>query len=131
MNNWALIFISVTGSLSRRKSGGIVFLVKTEIQKYVKVDSEPKSKLILKCKISSNLVGTNTDLHCGVVYIPPNGSRYASDKLFAEIQGEKYMYTAQIITKYSYLEIFILAPVRNSIKCTLTSLSVEDTISIC
>ena len=81
--------------LSRRKSGGIVLLVKKQLQKFVKVETRSYSKLVLWCTISKELMLTNNDLHCGAVYIPPISSKYANDDPFSELQREIIRYCMQ------------------------------------
>ena len=73
------IYFNNRENLSRRKSGGIVLLVKKELQKFVKVESMHNSNLVLWCTISRDLMQTDKDVYCGIVYIPPIGSRYANE----------------------------------------------------
>lgn len=74
--------------LSRRKSGGIVLLIKNEIQKYIKIDTKQDSKLVQWFSISGVISPTNETISCGVVYIPPYGSRYAHEDPYVELQRE-------------------------------------------
>lgn len=82
------IYYNNRENLSRRKSGGIVLLVKTELEKYVEVDFLHSSKLVLWCKISHEILSTDKDVYCGVVYIPPIGSKYANEEPYVELQRE-------------------------------------------
>ena len=75
-------------NLSQRKSGGIVLLVKKELQKFVKVESRHNSNPVLWCTISRDLMQTDKDVYCGIVYIPPIGSRYANEDPYTELQAE-------------------------------------------
>lgn len=63
-------------------------LVKKELQNYIKVNHAHSSKLVLWFSISHELLSSDQDLHCGVVYIPPIGSKYANEDPYAEIQAE-------------------------------------------
>ena len=79
-------------TLSRRKSGGIAVLVKNSISDFVHVETQSFSKLILWFTISRTLTTLQEDIHCGVVYIPPRGSRYAHEEPFAELEKEILRY---------------------------------------
>jgi hypothetical protein len=41
----------------------------------------------LWCKISSKLMNLNSDLLLGIVYIPPEYSRYSSPDAFSQIEN--------------------------------------------
>ena len=79
-------------NLSRYRSGGIALLVKNDISSYVSVDKSSKSSLIKFFSISKQIYNSQTnddeDLLCGIVYIPPNGTKYAHKDPFFEIQNE-------------------------------------------
>ncbi|MCW4346970.1 MAG: reverse transcriptase domain-containing protein [Candidatus Thiodiazotropha endolucinida] len=73
---------------SRNRSGGIALLIKDAIVPYIKVHANI-SELILSFTIQHAVhrdANTNEDLICGVVYIPPYGSKYAAEDPFLEIQ---------------------------------------------
>ena len=72
--------------LSRRRSGGIVLLVKNDFAHYVKVDNTNLSKLILSFSVSHDIL--NLDIDFGVGYIPPHGPKFASDDTYMELQRE-------------------------------------------
>ena len=75
-------------------------LVKKELHNFVNVESSHNSNLILWCTISRRLTQTENDVYCGIVYIPPIGSKYASDDPYTELQGEILRYctkSSQII----------------------------------
>ena len=94
------VYFNNRENLSRRKSGGIVLLVRKELHNFVNVESYHNSNLILWCTISRRLTQTENDVYCGVVYIPPIGSKYASDDPYTELQGEILKYctnSSQII----------------------------------
>lgn len=74
-------------SVSRYRSGGITVLVKDEIWPYVQI-MKSESKLILWFSISNLLMLNNEELICGVVYIPPIGSKYANPDPYLELQTE-------------------------------------------
>ena len=84
------IYFNNRKNLIRRKSGGIVLLVKEGLQKYVQVETRHNSNLILWCNISRDLIQTENDVYCGVVYmyIPPTGSRYTNAEPYTELQAE-------------------------------------------
>ena len=81
--------------ISRYRSGGIALCVKDELLPYVKIDQTKNSKLILFFTISHEIYKSenqNEDLTCGIVYIPPQGSKYSSDDPYLEIQQELFRY---------------------------------------
>ena len=82
------IFYNNRENLSRRKSGGLALLVKEEIQNYVKIEKQHSSQLVLWFSISRELLMTENDVLCGVVYVPPIGSKYANEDPFAELHAE-------------------------------------------
>lgn len=95
-----LDFVSIPGyqilaknctSISRFRSGGITLIVKDTISPYINVIKN-ESKLIMWFSISKLLTGKNEDLLCGIVYIPPSGSRYANPDPYLELQNELNKY---------------------------------------
>lgn len=86
------VFYNNRDALARRKSGGIVLLVKNKIAQYVKVDSSRQSKLVLWFSVSHQILNLVKDVDFGVVYIPPHGSKYANDDPYMELQRELLRY---------------------------------------
>ena len=83
--------------LSRYRSGGIALLVKNEISQFISVDTRSQSSLIKLFSISKDIYGSqnkdvNEDLLCGIVYIPPQGSRYSHTDPYFELQNELLRY---------------------------------------
>ena len=66
-----------------------------------------ESKLILWLTISKNIILSNEDLHCDIVYIPSHWSKYAHDDPFLEIQREVENICPEVETSY-FLAILIL-----------------------
>ena len=65
---------------------------------YVKIDQSRRSKLILLFTISKEIFrGHNysNDVNCGIVYIPPQGTRYALEDPYLEIQEEIFQYCTE------------------------------------
>ena len=89
-----VVYFNNREKISRRKSGGIALLIKSELQPYVKVERNHFSKLVLWFSISHKLMSTESDVYCGVVYIPPVGSRYANEDPFSELYAEMNRYCA-------------------------------------
>ena len=80
-------FVRNRTAISRFRSGGITLIVKDTILPYIHV-IKSESKLIMWFIISKLLTGKNEDLLCGIVYIPPSGSRYANPDPYLELQNE-------------------------------------------
>ena len=78
--------------LSGRKSGGIALQVKKKIHDFVKVERSQFSNLVLWFSISPELTLTESDVYCGVVCIPPIGSKYANEDPFTELYGGILIY---------------------------------------
>ena len=78
--------------LARYRSGGIALLVKNNISDFIKIDSSPQSKLIQWFTISSLITDCNADIHCGIIYIPPIGSKYAHEDPYTELLAEVLRY---------------------------------------
>ena len=76
--------------VSRYRSGGIVLIAKKELVPFITIDEFRSSQLVLFFTISKIIYGENMmdDLICGIVYIPPHGSTYASPDPYFEIQEE-------------------------------------------
>ena len=85
------IYFHNRDNISRYRSGGIALIVKKKFVPFITVDKQNTSKLVLLFTVSKHIFGPKTkseDLFCGVVYIPPYGSRYASADPYTEIQLE-------------------------------------------
>ena len=74
-------------SRSRVSSGGIALAVKRSISNYVTV-IDTNCKLVLWFKLSKLLTHYESDILCGIIYIPPESTRYSSHDPFTEIQSE-------------------------------------------
>ena len=81
------IFTNNRRAISRYRSGGITLIVKNELSPYIRM-KKTDSKLILWFSISKHLMLNNEELLCGIVYIPPHGSRYANPDPYLELQNE-------------------------------------------
>ena len=82
------VFLNNRSCSSRNRSGGIALVVKNDIVPYVKIH-EKINDLILLFSVSSALNSASNvkeDLICGIVYIPPCGSKYAVEDPFLEKQ---------------------------------------------
>ena len=74
-------------AVSRYRSGGITLLVKDELSPFVTV-LKNESKLALWFSISKTIMQNDTDLICGIIYIPPIGSKFAHQDPYLELQNE-------------------------------------------
>lgn len=81
-------------TISRYRSGGITLTVKTGLYPFVKL-LKPESKLTLWFTISNKIMLSEDDLYCGIVYIPPIGSKFAYTGPYLEIQNDIDKYTAE------------------------------------
>ena len=88
------VFLNNRSCSSRYRSGGIALVVKDSIGHIVKVDHQMSSKLVLFFSLLNviNDNGQSEDLKCGIVYVPPQGSKYASDDTFQELREEFFRY---------------------------------------
>ena len=89
------IFFHNRDCISRYRSGGMALIVRKSLVPFIKLDKHSQSKLILFFTISNSVYGTgnsNEDLRCGIVYIPPHGSKYASTDPYLEIQEELFRF---------------------------------------
>lgn len=73
--------------ISRHRSGGIALLVRDKYTSFIRI-LKNDSKLVLWFTISKEILPIQEDLICGVVYIPPIGSKYANPDPYLEIQNE-------------------------------------------
>lgn len=85
--NGYTIFHKNRKSCSRYRSGGITLLVRNELSSHITI-LRNDSKLTLWFSVSKNIMPNNSDLICGVVYIPPIGSKYAHTDPYLELQNE-------------------------------------------
>ena len=68
------IFYHNRERISRYRSSGIALVVKEDLLPYVKVNATKSSRIILFFTTSKGIYSfenQNTDLTCGIVYIPP------------------------------------------------------------
>lgn len=86
IENFAL-YTKNRASRSRVSSGGIALAVKRSISNYVTV-IDTNCKLVLWFKLSKLLTHYESDILCGIIYIPPESTRYSSHDPFTEIQNE-------------------------------------------
>ena len=86
------VFANNRARISRYRSGGIAILVKNELYPFITIQ-KIESKLISWLAISKQILPTDDDLYCGIVYIPPYRSKFAHDDPYLELQAEvdKYM----------------------------------------
>lgn len=73
--------------LSEVKSGGICLLVKNSLKDCVTV-IKTDCKYVLWLKLSNSLCKTDEDVICGVVYIPPENTRYVNVDCFNGLEQE-------------------------------------------
>ncbi|CAG2212887.1 unnamed protein product [Mytilus edulis] len=69
----------------KRKSGGIVIIYKSELEKFLTFP-KTKSEFLQWIQFSKDLLNDNVLMGC--VYIPPEGSKYSSVDAFTEIENE-------------------------------------------
>ena len=82
----------------QRKSGGICLLVKDEYSKYIKV-VETSSDYIFWARISGKFVNLNEDVLLGIMYVPPNQSKYLNEDEFMTLEME----VTSMCSQYSYV----------------------------
>ena len=73
--------------IARYRSGGIALLIKEEYEPFIHV-RKAESKLVFWFEISKQILKTSENLVCGVIYIPPHGSKYAHADPYLELQNE-------------------------------------------
>jgi len=76
--------------LSRYRSGGIALLIRDNISSYVNVNTCSNSNLVLLFTVSKELYSSNEDRKYGIVYVPPFGSKFASNDPFFELQNDSF-----------------------------------------
>ena len=73
--------------ISNRRSGGIMVGYKESLDNYIDIVNTD-SKYVLWFKCSKNLFKTEQPVYFGVVYIPPEHTKYSSEDAFSEIEQE-------------------------------------------
>ena len=74
-------------TFKRVKSGGIILAYKTELSNFVNI-VESESKYILWFKLNKSLFHLPQDVLFGIVYVPPENSKYCIGDPFNEIENE-------------------------------------------
>ena len=85
------IFCQNRKKISRYRSGGTAYLIRNSFNEYI-IMHESESKLIQWIRISKHITKTDNDVYCGNVYIPPQGTKFASQDPYLEIQSELVKY---------------------------------------
>ena len=78
---------------SGRLSGGITLLYKNRLKEHI--TTMKKSKNTLWCKISKNILNSNSDLFLCGIYIPPENSKYFENSIFDELEKEINTYSSK------------------------------------
>jgi exonuclease III len=79
------VFTKNRSTLSKVRSGGIALAVKDSISKhFTLVDNT--CKYVMWFRISRYLLEKEDDIFLGIVYIPPENSKYTSPDCFSEIE---------------------------------------------
>ena len=61
----------------------------------MKIDQTKTSKLVLFFTLLKQLCHLEEDIKCEIIYIPPYGSKYATDDPYLEIQSQLLRYCAE------------------------------------
>jgi hypothetical protein len=85
--DFRLVHMQNRKALSNRRSGGIVLYAKNDLAPHVKA-VETESDFILWFEMKGCVFSLNDDVLCGIVYIPPENSRYSSPDAFNQIENE-------------------------------------------
>jgi len=85
-------FINNRKTLSVRRSGGIVVLVKTCLKQYIK-STRKNNEIIQWVLFDKKLFDGDKDLLIGGLYIPPEHSVYGGTHLFDELDADMISYT--------------------------------------
>lgn len=72
---------------SRTPSGGVCLAIRNELFKNCEI-LESRHDYIHWCRIKSSAVTLHKDIICGVVYIPPESSRYSDISLFDDLEND-------------------------------------------
>ena len=75
------------GKFCGRKSGGITLAYKLNLKSKIKVLNSD-SKFVLWFRVFGELFDIDEDVIFGIVYIPPENSRYSSESAFTELETE-------------------------------------------
>ena len=78
--------------LSRIKSGGIALYIKDDLSEHVHI-IESRCKYVLWCKFDIFVNNVKDTLLLGVIYIPPEGSKYVNNDVFEEIEEEYFLFS--------------------------------------
>lgn len=81
-----------------RKSGGIGFFVKDEIYDYIS-HVESSSDYITWLKIKKSFTSTDQDIMIGIIYVPPQNSKYYNEDDLVALEEE----TTSACSKYDYV----------------------------
>ena len=73
--------------ISNRKSGGIVLGFKEKLKKHIKV-FDTDCNFVLWLSLSAEYCKTEEDIIFGIVYVPPENTRYSSQEAFDQIENE-------------------------------------------
>jgi hypothetical protein len=75
--------------ITKNRSGGIMVGFKDNLAKHIYiVNTDSKYAMWFKC--SEELVKTDQPVFVGVVYIPPECTKYSSEDTFSELQQEYF-----------------------------------------
>ena len=88
------------GTVSGRKSGGITLAYKSNLKSKIKVLSS-ESKFVLWFKVMGEVFDLDEDVLFGIVYIPPENTRYSSESAFTELETELLRYSSN----YRYISL--------------------------
>ena len=78
-----------------RKSGGIGIAFKENYEKYITIlDDDNSSNYIMWIKLSKELFTVDQDMYMGIVYLPPEGSKYVNDEAFIELEHSILHYSS-------------------------------------
>ena len=75
--------------ISRYRSGGTAFIIRNNLLNHITF-GKSKSKLIQWLIIDKRVFNSDHDIFCANLYIPPIGTKYASDDPYLEIQNELF-----------------------------------------
>jgi hypothetical protein len=74
-------------NVGKRNSGGIALCYKEELSDFIQtVDSE--SNYVFWCKIDKAIIRKKQDMLLGIIYIPPEGSKFCKDDPYSEVEQE-------------------------------------------
>ena len=81
------------GKFLHRKSGGLVLGYKKELASKIRVFSTD-SKFVFWFRVSRDIFNLDEDIIFGIVYVPPENTRYSSSAAFAEIEAEYLVFSS-------------------------------------